>query len=89
MTLLLALGGAGVCVFGVTLVADALATLRRRGALDPNFWASMGEYRRYRLRALRPVGKGLLGLLVTGGGAFVVYFGITSFYLGSLGRIGR
>lgn len=78
--MLLLLGGALLTVFGGLVLVRALRRLQRAGALGSLYWRSFRHFAGYRLRSLRPLGIGLVGLALLGAGLLALYLGMTSFY---------
>jgi hypothetical protein len=76
-----ALAGAGLVTF-----VGAIRQLGRNRAFGAMFWSSLPHYFSYRVRALRPVGRALLGLALLSGGLLVLYLGIVGFYSARLGQ---
>jgi hypothetical protein len=86
MSVVLVLAGFLLAGSGSWLLRRGASQLRRAGAFDSVFWASMREYPGYRLRALRPAGAILLGLALLAAGLLTIYLGITDYYTAHLGR---
>ena len=87
MALLLVAGGLAVTVSGMLLLSRSLHRLQRAGAFTGLYWSSFRRYAGYRLRSLRPMGSGLLGILMVAAGLACLYFGMIAFYASRLGSI--
>ncbi|MEA2684059.1 MAG: hypothetical protein QOK05_2387 [Chloroflexota bacterium] len=78
--LLLLAAGALMAVSGALLVSASLRRLRRVGAFGSLYWRSFRQFAGYRLRTLRPLGSGLLGVALIAVGLLALYLGVISFY---------
>ena len=85
--ILLLAGGLALIIAGMLLLSRSLHRLQRAGAFSGLYWSSFRRYAGYRLRSLRSVGGGVVGILMVAGGLAALYFGMVAFYATRLGSV--